>query len=113
MANEIQTNGNSEKTTKAPSILAKIHQEWLAKGGKKPDEKTLASLKKELGAVQDEFEAASKALEDAREKRNAVALKVVKACGTKGTIKLADGRLYEATARGEQVFFRAASGDTY
>ncbi len=111
MATENETNGHT--TTKQPTILAKLHQEWLAKGGKRPDEKTLAALKKELGAAQDEFQAASAALEAAREKRSAVSLKVMKACGTKGTIKLPDGRLLEATGRGEQVFFRSTSGDTY
>lgn len=110
MAENNETNGS---TPKAPTMLAKIHQEWVAKGGKRPDAKALEALKKELAAVTDEFQEASRALEAAREKRAIVSLKVMKQCGTKGTIKLADGRLLEASARGEQVFYRSTSGETF
>ena len=109
-----ETNGGAAAATpKAPTILAKLHKEWQDKGGKRPDAKALAALKAELGKVDDEFKAAAAALEAAREKRSAVSLKIIRACGTKGTLKLDDGRLFEATARGDVVFFRTTSGETY
>ncbi len=108
-----ETNGSGAESVKQPSLLSKIHQEWLAKGGKRPDAKTLDALKKELGQADDAFKAASAALEEAREARSTVALKIMKVCGTKGTLKLNDGRMFEATARGDVVFFRSTSGETY
>lgn len=107
------TNGTTTPATKGPSLLTTIHDAWLKNGAKKPDAKTLAALKAELAAVTDEFQAASAALEAARVKRGEVSAKVMKACGTKGQIKLADGRLLEASSRGDQVFFKMVTGETY
>jgi len=108
------TNGNgSPTTTKGPSLLTVIHDAWLKAGAKKPDAKTLTALKAELAAATDDFQAASAALEASRAKRVEVSAKVMRACGTKGQIKLADGRLLEASSRGDQVFFKMVTGETY
>lgn len=106
-----QENGTAEKE-KGPSILETIHAEWVKKGSKKPDVKTIAQLKKAIEEVELDIQEAEKALQAAQDRRYAVALKAMQALGTKTELDTSLGRL-APTGRKDRVFYkRVGARDT-
>lgn len=97
------TNGTTAEET---SALAKLHQDWIQAGSKKPSKEALQGIKKELLVAERAYEEAAKALEKAQELKQTAAIKAVRALGSKVRIDLGDGRVVAPSCRGTAVFYR-------
>lgn len=101
------TNGTTStaKPAKEPSLLSKLHKEWVAKGGKLPSKADKMRLVKALETALTEKERAEAAVEAAREKVAAASLACIQAFGGEVNIPI-NGVPHAPMTRGEQVYYR-------
>lgn len=102
MANE--TNGQ----TKEPSLLDKLHAEFLKAGGKEPDAKTGKALLGSWRAASEARDKAEAAFRKAQTAESDAVAAIIKARG-KGRVKI-DGEVHVPMSRGTTVFFRKEGG---
>lgn len=97
---ENESNG-TEKTA-----LEKIHEEWVAKGSKRPSDKDIAQLKKAIAEAEKEVTEYEQAVAEARARRDKVHAKALAALGTKTKLDVPGVGILTPSGRGDRAFYK-------
>lgn len=100
---------NGTETPKRETALDALHKQWVAKGSRKPDEKTAKSLMAAYVKASNAREAAEQTFAAAKEEESKAATAIILSRG-KGRFK-AGGVIYTAMSKGDSVFLRKDGGE--
>jgi hypothetical protein len=97
---------------KSPTVLSKLHAEFIASGGKAPSKKETLEYIATWRKAQVARKTAEEALAKTMLAESTAAAVIVRKCSGKANVVMPDDKVtYVPMSRGETVFFRRLGGD--